>query len=174
MILINIRCFQRYRFQWTRKTFSPAGQIRSSVLTDVSKLIEILEESVEFGGNRGRNYSNYWKLEIESGRGARWSEEKGWRPSKIRSAPSTSSSRDSRLSSILYTCPASWHEIKDEIDLENFTFFFPPFLFSEIWQNLFSVRFVDSFDALKKKKIYKIHSFNSISIYDVDVVFLNY
>lgn len=150
MILINIRCFQRYRFQWTRKTFSPAGQIRSSVLTDVSKLIEILEESVEFGGNRGRNYSNYWKLEIESGRGARWSEEKGWRPSKIRSAPSTSSSRDSRLSSILYTCPASWHEIKDEIDLESFTFFFPLPLFSFLRSDRICFRLIRS--MLKKKK----------------------
>lgn len=147
MILINIRCFQRYRFQWTRKTFSPAGQIRSSVLTDVSKLIEILEESVEFGGNRGRNYSNYWKLEIGSRGSMIGRERMTAEQDTIGSLDLEFSWLEVELHIVHVSCVLARDQGRDRSRKLYFFFPPPPFLFSEIWQNLFSIRFVDSLDA---------------------------
>lgn len=71
-----------------------------------------------------------------------------------------SSSRDSRLTSISYTCPAaSWHEIKDEIDLQRdrFTFFLFSFSLSRS-DRICSQRLIRSMLEKEKKKKWKIQS----------------
>lgn len=145
MIRINIRWFQRskYLIPTRQKNIFPngtrrGGGTRSSVLDDVSKLIEIRWR------NRWSSVSRRIVVEPIIGN---WNHEssRGWlstikreRMRKIRSAST------SRLSSMLHTCPGTGSRTRSvSKDAPYYSF---PFLSFEICTN-FQRFFVDSLDA---------------------------